>query len=42
MYLLSSGSEQNIATKISHTVKSLNGTDCGAGTENWGKMKQQT
>lgn len=31
MYL---SSEQNIATKISYTVESLNGTECGAGAEN--------
>lgn len=34
MCLLSSSSEQNIAVKVLCTVKSLNVTECGAGTEN--------
>lgn len=42
MYLLSSSSKQNTVTKILYTVKSLNVTECGAGTENEGKMNQKT
>lgn len=42
MCLLSSSSKQNIATKLSYAVKSLNVTECGVGTENEGKMNQKT